>query len=416
VEDGSADAVDDDGDVSTTPEQATQTLSVLEHVYAVEVTNMGYRPPVPDADSADSGDAGSTANDAKTDIYLADVGADDLYGYCTTDDPDAINFTEGDRQVSSYCVLDNDYDAAQFPYHTPLQNLQVTAAHEFFHAIQNAYDWLEDPWLVEGTATWMEDEVYDSINDNRQYLDASPLSAPFYPLDYGTDSTAGNLDILKYGVWIWWRFLSERAGSGAADDPTIVRQVWEDAVTRYSTSALNAVLAQRGSNFADWFAAFGTWTSNPASYFSEGSAYPKPEPDASFTLSSSHKTTGSLSTTIDHMARSFVTVKPASGLSSTVKLKVAVNLADTSHGSVAQAVIHKKSGGLSIKRIPLSSTGYANVTYGFSPSEVSYIKLDFANASTKFACQRDTGDVYESCHGEPTYDAQEARFNATLTH
>jgi hypothetical protein len=29
----------------------------------------------------------------------------------------------------------------------------VTAAHEFFHAIQYGYDVSEDPWLMESTAT-----------------------------------------------------------------------------------------------------------------------------------------------------------------------------------------------------------------------------------------------------------------------
>ena len=52
----------------------------------------------------------------------------------------------------------------------PINALRVTAAHEFFHAIQFAYDVKEDLWFMEGSATWVEDEVYDSINDNYQFL------------------------------------------------------------------------------------------------------------------------------------------------------------------------------------------------------------------------------------------------------
>jgi hypothetical protein len=37
--------------------------------------------------------------------------------------------------------------------------LKVTAAHEFFHAVQFAYDIGEDGWLMESTATWMEEHV-----------------------------------------------------------------------------------------------------------------------------------------------------------------------------------------------------------------------------------------------------------------
>ena len=48
--------------------------------------------------------------------------------------------------------------------------LQVTAAHEYFHLVQFGYDINEDGWIMESTATWAEDEVFDSINDNAQYL------------------------------------------------------------------------------------------------------------------------------------------------------------------------------------------------------------------------------------------------------
>ena len=46
----------------------------------------------------------------------------------------------------------------------------MTAAHEFFHAVQFAYDAADDQWFMESTATWMEDEIYDDVNDNLQYL------------------------------------------------------------------------------------------------------------------------------------------------------------------------------------------------------------------------------------------------------
>jgi hypothetical protein len=47
-------------------------------------------------------------------------------------------------------VLDDDYSTSQFP-DPPLVSLDVTAAHEFFHAVQFAYDYFEDSWLMEGT-------------------------------------------------------------------------------------------------------------------------------------------------------------------------------------------------------------------------------------------------------------------------
>ena len=56
-------------------------------------------------------------------------------------------------------MLDDDFAAAQFRHRHAGGNLRVTAAHEFFHAVQFAYDYDEDPWLMEATATWMEERV-----------------------------------------------------------------------------------------------------------------------------------------------------------------------------------------------------------------------------------------------------------------
>jgi hypothetical protein len=69
-------------------------------------------------------------------------------------------------------VLNRDYSA--FPG-TPLAALQATAAHEFNHSLQFGYGAITganspDDSFVEGGASWMEDEVFDSSNDNYNYL------------------------------------------------------------------------------------------------------------------------------------------------------------------------------------------------------------------------------------------------------
>jgi hypothetical protein len=201
------------------PDWVETTRQVFKTVWNHQVGRLGYRKPRSDANSRHGGPNG------KLDVYVADVGAQGLYGYCTTDDPGRARR----RAVSAYCVVDDDFARAQFDGSaTGVAALKVTAAHEFFHAVQYAYDWLEDLWLMEGSATWIEDEVYDSINDNRQYLRTSPLSPEFYDvsLDYHA-SDPGDVDSgFKYGAWIWWRFLSERHGPG------IVRAVWRRAGAR----------------------------------------------------------------------------------------------------------------------------------------------------------------------------------------
>ena len=52
-----------------------------------------------------------------------------------------------------------------------LPPLQVTAAHEYNHVLQFAYDIAQDTWMFEATATWMEDEVFTEVDDYRQYLE-----------------------------------------------------------------------------------------------------------------------------------------------------------------------------------------------------------------------------------------------------
>ena len=134
---------------------------------------MDYRPPLADGQGPNNG----------TDIYLADLGDDGLLGYCAADPsvPDSA------LRAPAYCVIDNDFSAAQYepPAPSGLPALQITVAHEFFHAIQFAYEYSDkDQWLKEGTAAWIEDEVYDSVNANRSYLSESQLQQPEIPLDH----------------------------------------------------------------------------------------------------------------------------------------------------------------------------------------------------------------------------------------
>ena len=94
-------------------------------------------------------------------------------------------------------MLDNDYAADEFPTNTPIENLQVTIAHEYFHAVQFGYDIAEDPWFLEATAAWVEDIMYDRVDDNLQYLRQSPLRMPRTPMDtFGRRLPLRHLDLL----------------------------------------------------------------------------------------------------------------------------------------------------------------------------------------------------------------------------
>ena len=60
----------------------------------------GYRAPRRD---------GTRGGNNKTDIYIRDVGAQGLYGFCTSEKQFRAN---GPFDAWAYCVLDNDYSRA----------------------------------------------------------------------------------------------------------------------------------------------------------------------------------------------------------------------------------------------------------------------------------------------------------------
>ncbi|HWC32071.1 MAG TPA: MXAN_6640 family putative metalloprotease, partial [Actinomycetota bacterium] len=307
-----------DGDGATVPAWVNTTQAVVEDVWQQEVVDFGYRAPLSDSDTSGQG---GTADDAKFDVYLANLGDDRLFGYCATDDPDA--FTEGPYyDVSAYCVLDNDY--AEFGL-DPLDILGVTTAHEFFHAVQYAYDFTEDVWFLESLSTWIEDELaanatigidYDAVNDNVNYLAASPLTYPTVPLDRGPRIDPN--DPFRYGGWIFWRFLADRLFA----DRTAVRDVLERADAsavaidvgrdEYSTQALARYLASRSRPFRLAFANFAL-VNRLRLYADEGSeaAYPIPPLSAKYSIGRTAPSTRWRAPRLRHLASRDYAFKPS---------------------------------------------------------------------------------------------------------
>ena len=101
------------------------TLTTMNQVWRKEVGTLNYRRPIKD---------GHHGGSSKFDVYLKDVGADYLYGYCA---PEYVKAGHP-REASGYCVLDNDFASSQYGGAKPVNSLRVTAAHEFFHAVQFA--------------------------------------------------------------------------------------------------------------------------------------------------------------------------------------------------------------------------------------------------------------------------------------
>jgi hypothetical protein len=390
------------------PDYVETAEQVVQTVWDTEVGELGYRAPKQDLSSPDHGP------DGKLDVYLADLGNDGLYGYCTTDDPNAFTASYPYADVSAYCVVDNDFSPSQyggFGGATGVQALEVTVAHEFFHAVQAAYDFFEDLVLIEGTAVWMEDEVYDDINDNYYYLSFSALKRPEVPFDLAITSPASQYWGFYYGAFVFYRYLSERYS------PAIIRRVWEYAdgspsgPDQYSLQAIDSALRQRGSTFR---AAFADWTAAnafPKASYEEGAAYPVPPVTSRRTLAARAKQShGSI--TLDHLSSRYVKLIPGTHVRRTAHLRVDLRLPRTARGSAATVLTVARSGAITAIRAKLASNGHATVTVPFGHAKIAAVVLVLTNAGNDYTCNR--GSPF-ACAGIPLDDNLTFRYTATVT-
>jgi hypothetical protein len=393
---------DDDGtdDGDGIPDWLEGTSKEFGHVWTREIDTYGYRGPLPDVDSDPDADG-------RLDIYLDDLGVG-FFGYCTSDDPDLADRTV--FAVSAYCVVDNDYAAQQFGVaHTPEEFLQVTAAHEFNHASQFAYDFLEDWWFMEGTATNMEETVYPSVNDNVSFLVFSPVTRPRTPLDSWSFESPG------YGSWIFWRFLEEKVYRG---DSKAIRRIWNRARAtafgqgEYSIQAVARVLRSDGRSLAHEFGRFGFV--NRLRAYADGSLYPRTPTHGSFRMGSTRRSTGWQARRLNHLTTQYISFRPRrSGVSRRALLRVSVRV--SRHGGRASLIVYSTDGTQAVRRIRLNSLGRGSQRVAFRRGKVSRVDLVLSNGSSRMRdCFLDGFPPFYSCIGTPKDDRSIYSFRAVL--
>lgn len=102
--------------------------------------------------------------------------------------------------------------------------LKITVAHELFHTIQIGYDpgfMMTNQGInwAEATAVWVQDVVYNNVNEYLAYLD----DFFDYP-DYSIFASLTPPDTLfEYALNVWPTFLTEYVG-----DDDIIREIWEN--------------------------------------------------------------------------------------------------------------------------------------------------------------------------------------------
>ena len=340
---------------------AQTTAQTLEQVYATEVGTLGYRAPLSDGDG-------------RLDVDLTqDLGRRGIYGYCSTSTSAA--------QSPAYCALDNDFAPAQ--YGAPaINSLRVTAAHEFFHAIQFAYDADQETWAMEGTAVWAEDEVFPSINDYLQYLRFSPVREPATPID-------SNGTFERYGIVVFWKFLAEYL-----HDRNAIRQFWQYADAPGGRSALRSVVALLAAHhraFGPTFAAFAAWNTLPPGSYRDRGLWPAPAIAATATLSSTARVLPTRIATLDHLSSTALRIRPSAHLASTARLRVVVDGPVRSTSPHALVQLRMRDRTVRYLTVPLDRNGDGARTVLFDRTRVASVVVTLSNASLARADDRTFG-------------------------
>ncbi len=356
---------------------AKKTLAVMEQVWKHHVSTLGYRRPAKD---------GTRGGNAKFDVYLKEIGARGLYGYCAPE----RRVSGKAKHASGFCVLDDDFAKSQFG-RAPIETLKVTAAHEFFHAIQFAYDFTEDPWLLESTATWIEERFADDVNDNRAYLKYGQAARAATPLDL---FDGGGL--AHYGNWVFWEFLSQQYGND------IVRNVISRTGTGgglpddYSTQALKKVLRSKGG-LARQYAAFAAANTQPRRSYAEGAAFPGVSPVQVVGLDASGPR-ADFSTRLNHLTAKTVTFEPDSLTSRKWRLTLRVDAPRRVASPAVALLVLRTNGTLQRRALSLDKGGAGRTKIVFSSRKVRAVSVTLASASTRYRCHSGSGFA---CEGRP---------------
>jgi len=171
-----------------------------------------------------------------------------------------------------------------------MSGLRVTLAHEFFHAIQvgSIGIWRtatkSDFYFYELSSTWMEDVVFDDVNDyvyevrdylsvsgGRGFRDFQGRALPFttYGLPYG---------YYGYERALFAFFLEAKFGR------SLIRDVWSAMKAEPFLGSIESVLRSQGTDFEHEYATFGFWNyytadrADSVRYYSEGRLYPRFDP------------------------------------------------------------------------------------------------------------------------------------------
>jgi len=225
-----------DTDANGVPDYVDEAARVFEAVWDLEINQLGYNPPPSDGDGV-------------YDVYIKNLALQSTYGYAWP--------IVSESTTPSYIEIDNNFTDNTYRHARGLNGLRVTAAHEFFHAIQFGYyaDFAA-AWWQELTATWMEDVAYPDVNDFYQYIINCPRNFSCFLDDpeASLDKYSG-LSYRPFGASIFAHHIEQVYG---ADE---IKSVWELLQRRdpskYSLSLIDDGMPLGG--FAQVMPRFAVW-------------------------------------------------------------------------------------------------------------------------------------------------------------
>lgn len=255
-----------DADASGVPDFVEEVAAVYDEVYARYHDDLGFLAP-----ASDEGVPVDNGGDGRFDVYLVDFAG---IG-------DGVFRTDGcDQTAPDICaghmVQENDYVGYGYPS-TTVAN-RILGSHEYFHAVQAAYDVGQGSVASEGSAVWATEKFDPSLKDLEGFIDGY-LDNTDRSLN---EPLPGPVDPFSYGAALFFQFLDERFGED------LVRAFWERcedgangvADPDWFTELDPLLTKEAGAPFAEAFVDFATWNlftgkvADPARSYANGAAYP----------------------------------------------------------------------------------------------------------------------------------------------
>jgi len=225
-----------DEDTSGTPDWVEEVAAALDSARSLLLA-LGFGPAPADDDSV-------------YDVYLKEYGGV-YYGETHFE-----THVGGGRYIT-YIEMDNDFAEDEHYYTHGIDAARVTAAHEYFHAVQLGYGWRDaDLFFYEISSTWFEDIAFPDVNDWVFWFKGG--RDPF-----GKTPTQPIASTDGYSIAIFGHYLTHITGTY---QPDIMRQAWEHLKSTSATAAIEGSLAFHGSNLTT------AWTDFVARLFFNGRA------------------------------------------------------------------------------------------------------------------------------------------------